>query len=197
MIKYRLLPQERIFDLEDFLIFDEMNMSCKELPAEDVEGCVRYIKANAPMLDPSNSADREKLAYEVSKFFADPGRKYKQEIERLESENVKIKQEYEENLKDRNREIEELKERTKKESLRRSAWFRVGITATIFLLLEGLVIFLASLYGAGPNFFQKVVNSWPFLGIPVVLAIPIGWFIIGKERLKNLGWPVTKIFKQE
>jgi hypothetical protein len=52
MIKYRLLPQERIFNLEDFLIFHEMHMSCKELPAEDVEECIRYIKVNAPMLAP-------------------------------------------------------------------------------------------------------------------------------------------------
>ena len=222
MIKYRLLPQERIFDLEDFLIFHEMHMSCKELPAEDVEECIRYIKVNAPMLDPSDSADREKLAYEVSKFFADPGRKYKQEITRLESENIKIKQEYEKrlgeasrgveelkkqyekDLKERDRGIEELKnkfleyeERTQKESLKRSAWLRVGFTTVVFLLLEGLAIFLASQYGEGPNLFQKVSNSWHFLVGGAVLTIPMGWFIVGKKRLEALGWPFTKIFKRE
>jgi hypothetical protein len=222
MIKYRLLPQERIFDLEDFLIFHEMHMSCKELPAEDVEECIRYIKVNAPMLDPSHSADREKLAYEVSKFFADPGRKYKQEIVRLESENIKIKQEYEKrlgeaskgveelkkqyekDLKERDRGIKELKnkfleyeERTQKESLKRSAWLRVGFTTIVFLLLEGLAILLASQYGEGPNLFQKVSNSWHFLVWGFVLTTAMSWFIMGKKRLEALGWPFTKIFRHE
>jgi len=223
MIKYRLLPQERIFDLEDFLIFHEMHMSCKELPAEDVEECIRYIKVNTPMLDPSDPADREKLAYEVSKFFADPGRKYKQEIARLETEKIKIKQEYEKrlgeafksveelkkqyekDLKERDGEIEKLEnkfleyeERTQKESLKRSAKFRAVLTIIIFLMLEGLVVFLASQYSEGLNLFQKVLNSWPFLGVLVpAVAILMGWFFIGKERLKSLGWPFTKVFKHE
>ena len=222
MIKYRLLPQERVFDLEDFLIFYEMHMSCKELPAEDVEECIRYIKVNAPTLNPSDPADREKLAYEVSKFFADPGRKYKQEIARLETEQIEIKKEYakrlgeaskrieeliiqhEKDLKERDGKIKELgskflkyEEKTQKESLKRSARFRVGFTAIVFLLLEGLAIFLASQYGKGPNLFTKVSNSWDFLVGGFVLTIAMGWFIVGKKRLEALGWPFTKIFKHE
>ncbi|GAI16689.1 unnamed protein product, partial [marine sediment metagenome] len=38
-VKYQLLPQESFFELRDFLIFAEMEWSCKELPAEDVEEC--------------------------------------------------------------------------------------------------------------------------------------------------------------
>lgn len=222
MIKKRLLPQERIFDLEDFLIFHEMHMSCKELPAEDVEECIRYIKVNAPTLDPSDPANREKLAYEVSKFFADPGRKYKQEIARLETENIKIRQEYEKRLGEASKSIEELniqyekdlkkrdirieeleskfleyEGRTQKEFLKRSAWLRVGFTTIAFLLLEGLAIFLASQYGEGLNLFQKVSNSWHFLVAGAVLTLVMGWFIVGKRRLEALGWPFTKIFKHE
>jgi hypothetical protein len=63
MIRRRLLPQERFFEPEDFLIFHVLNMACKDLPADDVEQCVRYIKTNAAHLDPSVPADREKLAY--------------------------------------------------------------------------------------------------------------------------------------
>ena len=222
MIKYRLLPQDRIFDLEDFLIFHEMDMSCKELPVEDVENCIRYIKAKAPMLDPSAPADREKLAYEVSKFFAAPGRKYKQEIARLEAEKEGVKQEYEQrlgeafkrieemqlqhekDLEERDRGIEELQrkfleyeEKTEKESLRSSAQLRVGITTIIFLVLEGLVILLASQYAEGLNLFQKVSNSWHFLIGGFVITIALGWFILGKKRLEALGWPFTKIFKHK
>jgi hypothetical protein len=202
MLKYRLLPQDRIFDLEDFLIFHEMHMSCKELPAEDVESCIRYIKVNAPMLDPSDPADREKLAYEVSKFFAAPGRKYKQEIARLETEKEKAAQQYKKDLEERDRKIEalgtefrEYEEKTAKKSLRSSAQFRVLITAIVFLVLEGLVVALASQYGEGSNLFQRVSNSWHFLVLGFVVSVVVGWFVLGKKRLEALGWPFTKIFK--
>ena len=179
MIKLRFLPQENVFNLEDFLVFAELQMSCKELPAKDVEDCIQYIKVNAPTLDPSNPADREKLAYEIAKFFASPGRKYKQELERLESEV---------------RELEEYKKRAQKEALRSSAWLRVGITAIALIIWAVIVIY----FSEGLNLSQKVRNSWLLLtaGVPPIVIL-LGGFIIGRERLKALGWPFTKIFKIE
>lgn len=109
-IKYQLLPKDTFFELRDFLMFAEMQMSCKELPAEDVEECIRYIKFNAPKLDPSKAENREKITYEISKFFADPGRKYKQEIERLETSQRDIKDDYEKRLGEALIHIEELEE---------------------------------------------------------------------------------------
>jgi len=215
MIGYRLLPQEKIFGLEDFQLFGEMHMSCKELPAEDVENCIQYIKVNAPTLDPSEPTDREKLAYEVNKFFADPGRKYKKNLSILECKNIEIEKEYKEKVykvskdkeeleKQYKREIEELnkklleeKEETKKESLKRSAWNRISLTSVFFIILEILVIFIANRYGTGQNFLQKVLNFWPYLVLAFAATILFGCFFIKKERLKSLGWPFTKIFKVE
>ena len=56
---------------------------------------------------------------------------------------------------------------------------------------------LISKYGDGNNMFQKAINSGLFLTTPVPLTILTGWFLIGKERLKSLGWPFMKIFKQD
>ena len=180
MIKLRLLPQEQVFDLEDFLIFAELQMSCKELPAEDVEECIRYIKVNAPTLDPSNPAGREKLAREIAKFFASPDRKYKQDLQKLEK---------------RLKELEEKIEEFQKGALKSSAQLRVTLTAITFLLLEALAVFLANRYGEGPNLFQKICNLRILWGVVVPgVTILIGRFYIGKERLKALGWPFTKIF---
>lgn len=182
MIRSRFLPQETFFDLDDFLVFEEIGMSCRGLPGEDVEECIRYIRANAPTLDPTNPADREKLAHEISKFFIAPERKYKRELENLEKK-----------LKQRDKKIEELE----KESLRRSACLRVGFIAIVFLMIEAVVVYLASHYGEGPNLFQKVLKSRPLLSIGPVIAILLGWVILGKKRLEALGWPFTKIFKHE
>ena len=111
---------------------------------------------------------------------------------------------YKKDLEKRDRGIEELKrkfleheEKTEKESLRSSAQLRVGIITIIFLVLEGLVILLASQYAEGTNLFQKVLNSWHFLVGGFGVTIVLGWFIIGKKRLEALGWAFTKIFKSE
>ena len=205
LIKKRLLPHERVFDLEDFLIFHELNMSCKHLPAEDVEACIQHIRENAPMLNPLEPADREKLSSRVSRFFATPGRKYKSDITRLENELESTKREHEEELTTRDakfetleKDFQEFKKLAQEESLRRSARFRIGIVAFIFLILELIVIFLASYHGEGTNAFQRILSSWPFFGIAVpAVTILMGWFLIGRERLELLGWPFTKIFKQE
>jgi hypothetical protein len=208
-VKYQLLPQESFFDLRDFLVFAEMEWSCKELPAEDVEQCIRYLKTNAPNLDPSLPADREKIAREISKFFADPGRKYKQEIQRLEAELSRIEQEHKRNIeettqviKERDGKIEDLKtqqieqeKRIEHISLKQSAQFRMSIVILLFLVYELTVVYLAWQYGQGLNLFQKVLNSWPFLSLGCAIGISLFWFILGRVRIRILGWPFTKWLK--
>jgi len=180
MIRSRFLPQEKIFDLQDFLIFHQVGIECKELPSEDVEKSIRYIKNELPTLDPSKPVDREKLVYELRKFFVSPGRKYKQQLEKLEKEN--------EMLKSQIANIIAYKQKI-------STWVRITLTLFLFFIIEGIIVYCTSIYGQGENLFQKLLNSWYFLAIGSVITIILGWFIVGKERLKNLGFPFTKIFK--
>lgn len=182
IISNRILPQEKIFSLEDFVIFKELDMQCKELPAEDVEGCIRHIKVNAPLLDPTDPRDREKLAHEVAVYFVDPSRKYKQTVQDFESEISEVKR--------------ELREATE-QSLRQDALIKlnhvlIGLTAS-----EATVMILAIIYGAGANIYQNIIGFWPFFGTAASGCLVAGGFYIGRKRLKALGWPWTKIFKSE
>lgn len=86
-LKQKILPKEFLFDISDFVIFEELHMECGELPSEDVEDCILYIKKNAPNLNPNLPEDREKLATHIAKYFYDPGRKYKKELSQKELEN--------------------------------------------------------------------------------------------------------------
>lgn len=180
MIASRFLPLERVFELEDFLIFSEIGMSCKELPAADVEECIRYIGTHAASLDPTDPVDREKLAYKIAKFFTSPERKFRQELESLQAGNAH-----------RDKMIEKLGMAL----LRRSAWLRVGLMALVLLMIEALVVYLADQYGEGSNLFIKVLNSWPFLGIGPAISYLFGWIILGKKRIEVLGPPFTKVFR--
>lgn len=199
-VRYQLLPQESFFDLRDFLVFAEMEWSCRELPAEDVEACIRYLKTNAPNLDPSDPVDREKLARAISKVFADPSRKYKQEVRRLETEIERKDAEYKRRLEEREERIQKLErergeqeEKNRKEALKKSAHMRVTIVALLLLAYELVVVYLAQQYGEGTNLFQKVINSWQFLSLGVAFSALLSWFILGKERIRTLEWPFTKL----
>ena len=86
LTRARLLPQSQLLGLNDFRVFRELHVSSGDLPAEDVVGCIRYLRKAAPELDPRDPRDIQELARHVSGYFADPGRKYVQEISRLERE---------------------------------------------------------------------------------------------------------------
>ncbi|MHA2061888.1 MAG: hypothetical protein ACW963_06330, partial [Candidatus Sifarchaeia archaeon] len=208
-LKYQLLPPKKFFTLNDFLVFAEMEWSSKELPAEDIEKCIQYLKINAPGLDPSNSDDREKLAHHISKFFADPSRKYKQEVQMLETklsrtqaENKRKSEEMQKEIKKRDEKIEaferdeaQRKEKEKAERLKKSAYARLRIVFLIFIFLEAILIYFSWKYGEGLNFIQRVNNLliFPSSGLPI--SIVLSWFIVGKERIRSLGWPFNKLLK--
>ena len=86
LTRARLLPQSQLLSLSEFRVFRELHVSSADLPVEDVVGCIRYLRKAAPVLDPRNPRDILELARHVSSYFADPGRKFSQEISRLELE---------------------------------------------------------------------------------------------------------------
>jgi predicted nucleic acid-binding protein len=85
-LRSQLLPRDQILQLQDFLVFAEIGIECKELPADDVEECVRHIKRVLPGTDPGNPAQRERLTAEIQRFFLDPARKWKTDLQRLEED---------------------------------------------------------------------------------------------------------------
>jgi len=210
-VKEQLLPRETFFDLSDFIVFAEMEYSCKELPSKDVEDCIRYLKVKAPSLDPSKATDREKIAHEISRFFADPGRKYKEDLQRLESmleasrvESACQRDESRKEIKARDEKIEKLaknldnlEEGWRKKALKQSALLRTIVVVLLSLIYEATIIYLVWKYGDGVNFFQKLVKSWVAVATGGIVGPALFWFILGKERIHVLGWPFTKFAKIE
>ena len=95
LVRARLLPQYPVLSLGDFRVFYELHISTQDLPEEDVEDCIRYLKKNAMDLNPTDSKDLQKLAREVARFFADPARKINQEIKRLQAEAEELRTKHE------------------------------------------------------------------------------------------------------
>jgi len=194
-IRYQLLPQEARFDLRDFVIFAEMEYECGELPADDVEECIRYLRTEAAGLDPADPRDRERMARAVSKFFADPGRRYRQEVARLEQQRREDLAKREEVIGEQKRRIKELEReeaRIRALSLKQSACRRLAIGVVAFGIVESAIVYLAARYGAGDNLFQRVLNSWQYLAGAAAVCVFAGALLLGKERLRALGWPFTR-----
>ena len=204
----QVLPAENLFDVRDFLIFQEIDWDTKRLPAEDVENCIFHLRKVAPGLDPSRAEDREKLHGEVARYFADPGRKYHEQLKNIEESVELIRREAERDRKEASERegalrgeldrssgrVDELKEQIregererKEEALGRSTRIRVILLVVLEVVLVGGVVGGAFLWGSGDNGWQKIVGSWGLVlgaaGIPPVLAYPV----LGRRRLGRLG----------
>ena len=206
-LKHNLLPQESFFELGDFLAFAEWEWDTKELPAEDVEGCIRCVRAAAPHLNPADPADREKISREFNKYLHDPGRKYKGEIARLEAQSEELVRENEVSVERASKEKKDLETKVSEiaaslatlqseldlRKLRSSALRRLLVVGTLWLLSEVVVVYYAIRLGDGLNNFQKVKNAWEFLAAAFTCSLIVSWIVLGRERIRALGWPFNKI----
>jgi len=206
-LKYNLLPQESFFELGDFLAFAEWEWDTKALPAEDIEGCIRCVKTALPHLNPSDPADRERMSREFNKFLHDPGRRYKSEVERLEARNEqlalekqevtnqfsKAKEELEDRLTETSSELDLARSALRSRDLKSSAVTRLVLVGSVGILAEAVLAYCVIRFGDGDNVFQKLENAWEIILLPVICAIASTWWVLGKERIRALGWPFGKL----
>ncbi|HJH26447.1 MAG TPA: hypothetical protein C5S37_06645, partial [Methanophagales archaeon] len=165
-----------------------------------------------------------RISYEVTKFLVSPDRNYKQEIARLEAEKQQVqeqaegeKQQIQQQAEGEKQQIQQQTEAEKQQiqqdyknlaakfqllkedfdgfKLKYSTKIRLGFSLFLCLVLEGIVLILASQYAQGQNLYQKVLNSWVLFTAVFMIAVFLGAFIIRKEGLKALRWPFTKLFK--
>ena len=204
----QVLPEENLFDVQDFLIFQQIDWDTKRLPAEDVENCILHLRRVAPGLDPSKAEDRERLHGEVARYFADPGRRHHEQLKDIEDSVRVIRREAErdrreasererslrEELSRSSNRVDELEEEIRRgereredEALWRSTRIRVMLLIGLEVVLVVGVVAGALLWGSGENGWQKVVGSWGLVvgaaGVGPVLAYPA----LGKRRLGKLG----------
>ena len=95
-LAFELLPKDTFFVLRDFRAFAEMDIEAAHLPPEDVEACIRQIRALGPETDPSKAEDREKIGRVLQQYFADPGSKYHRGMARHAEERAALEAQLEE-----------------------------------------------------------------------------------------------------
>lgn len=185
-IRYQLLPQDNFFELKDFIVFSEMEWQCKVLPAQDVEECIRYVKANFPNMDPYNLQHLQRISREVVRFFADPGRKYKENIQNAEQRASALEKEIRDITLRKDVEIGELNEKLEYKDFQFKCFWGIIIGLFIF----GVVIYMVLQFCDGRNSLQKILTGLPLLLLALGFAVFIALLIIGKKHFHRFPSPI-------
>ena len=196
-VRESLLPQDAFFDLQDFLVLAELEWSCRELPAADVEQCVRYLKDSAPSLDPRNPADRERLQHQLRKFFVDPSRQYKQELERREIQLTEVTKQAERQVQALTDELrqkdvalaqvqQEHAEQNERARDRRTGAVRLGIAA--LMAMVGIVIIAFGPQAAGFSWLLTHPNFLGLEGSLVAIWLAVCWTVAAPRHRNQASW---------
>ena len=201
LIRSRLLPQSKIFTLEDFRMFERMAMDCSFLPPEDVEECILTVKKQVGQLDPGDADGRERMFYVVQQFFQSPGREFEKKLRNLTEANVNQrdtisqlagnaadqKAEDTKRLRALEQENDDLREGKSTAELRASAINRLHICGWTTLMAECVAFYLSVSLGDGDNWWQRLISSAGALVIPLVVGTTVCYFWLGDDRRQALG----------
>lgn len=215
IVAEKVLPQKLYLGISDFAIFNDLNISVREMPADDVSKCMKYIKSTVSDLDLTTAEDREKMSYEITRFMADPDRRYKKKLESLESKldnlsliNSKLSDKNSDLIQENNATnahltgslsaITELNERLEGVEVRlrqsrqdaiavRKGWIIFGLLSFVWIISALSLVSLSIMFGdQNLNNLARVVD-WIEVHVAVLSIIPIvGFFIIGKPRWNKM-----------
>ena len=199
----RILPDENLFDIRDFLVFAAIDYNTKALPARDVESCIFHLRKVAPELNPLVPKDRERIHGEIARFFADPGREFHKTVKFMEDKIEEAETTAAESEKSLHEELEGSKKRADKlqidldeerkrsnketedralQDLQRSTRARLGLLLILWGVQLLMVVVGALLWGSGDNFYQLILHSWPALAATPVSTYFLSFVVLGKKR---------------
>lgn len=139
----------------------------------------------------------------------DPGRQYKASLDEQREALKKLAEEFRGHKENAETELQKLKQEmavrdttivslnrnVTEQRLNGEAKLRLGLVALGFALSEAIVLYAFYKYGEGSNLLQRFVKALPLLAAFAPIWIAVSWFYVGKDRLRTLGWPFTKILR--
>ena len=190
LLSSQLVTSKQTFSIEEFSMLAQVGMECKNMPTEDVEQCILYLRREAQGLDLRSADDREKLHHKVTTFFSSPDRKFLGELEDLRG---KVK-DYEQLMKESTKRNElavnserELRERAEYTIRETQTKHRLVIVGVLFGVGIMIVSWMALEYGTGSNRVQKILSFWNLFGL-------VGGICLVLIRVLCRGdlWPIAK-----
>ena len=196
LLANQLVATRKTFSMNEFRMLAEIGMDCGQMPAEDVEQCLLYLRREAKGIDLRKAEDREKLHHTVRLFFSSPERKYLSEISGLRDELSDMTR----TLAQVNKDAEEKFERGREKLADYEGQMRIGrvkqrltVVGAIFSLGVIVCLWLSNSFGAGDNFVQRIGGTWWLFGFVVTASGFLVRVLCPGElwvEAKRLLWPV-------
>ncbi|HEV2298364.1 MAG TPA: hypothetical protein VGR72_07590 [Candidatus Acidoferrales bacterium] len=186
----QLVPQGKIFDIEDFLLLQDLEIDCNELPEDELRQGLLSMKAHVLKGAAYRREDFEEAAYEIRKTFARRDRR----VEKLAVERDGL---------ERKLTVQEASHQTERQSLqgrineleagnvRRARALKLLVKKVLFysLLVASLyvVFWMVGSWGAGQNVLQKVAAGWIFFPADIVVMSGLGKVLLFRhDKLKDV-----------
>jgi len=171
LIANQLFPSSKVFDVRDFVFFNDIGIKLSEMPEDDIEEALNHIKNHVLRGKVYSHADFDKVAYEVKRLFS--GRAEKDETIRKQLDRITdMEKKHQLELSGKDDEIRRLKEKremdekAKAEEKKKQIWLTklacFGVTALSILFI---LIYLSSIFAEGKNLLQKIINFWAYYGL--------------------------------
>jgi len=215
IVSAQLLPQGRLFDADDFLLFQDLEMDCGEIPEAELEDCLLSIKEHVLKGASYRQENFEDAAYELRRFFAQRKDRVTNLVKERDSAEAKLAQSelvHVENLRELERQHARKEQEERAEFGRQLAAQRGQIDAliradenhkrrkaSIMLFAKkcvaGVVIasvillgaHLANRWGSGKNLFQRLVFSIPVFSVLVGSGLLVVKVVLfPKDSLKDV-----------
>jgi hypothetical protein len=178
LMQKRLLPQDKVLELKDFRILDQLNESIDSISPVNAEELVQYIKSSLPNIDYNNPRDRERVYSVAMHFFNDPELKPQKEYRALRLT------------------ADQYRDFIKNSEIARQARRRIAIYAALILPTVTPSIVIGAIFGDGANLFIKICNSWPFIagsvGLVHIILLPLIFHKDLRQTIKSVFWSRRK-----
>lgn len=190
LLSAQLVTSQQDFSIGEFAMLSQVGMDCKNMPSDDMEQCILYLRREAQGLDLRSADDREKLHHKVTSFFSSPARKYLGEMAVLRDgvdKSAVVAEELRRQVKSSENRGIELSEKAKYVSKVARTKDRLWIVRIVLLVGILSVIWAASEYATGENILQKVISFWPLFGLVLALC-----FALARVWCRGDLWPIAK-----
>ena len=176
LIANQLFPSSKLFDIRDFVFFNDIGVKIKELPESDLEEALTYIKKYVLRGRVYTHNDFMKVAYEVKKLFAiraDKDETIRRQLDRISEMEQRHKLELlqkEEALKKIATEKTQIVEEIKLGNLKKDWHVELFLFFISSLIVLGILVYLTGLYAEGKNILQKIVSFWVYYTVWAVIS---------------------------
>jgi hypothetical protein len=211
VVAAQLLPQAKLFVVDDFMVFEDLDLDCREMTDDEISEGLIAIKQHVLKGASYKHENIAEAAYQLRRMFMrkrDSIQALAKERERLEKiieskgqvlaeqekshaqEVNSLKARYDSTITTLQTQVTELAAReSSRQNKRKSYWlaFKKLLSILLLVFIGYLVTSFANEYGAGENLPRRALSFWAFYGVAFVFwLLVVKRLLFRRERLRDV-----------